>query len=157
LEIAMAAIVSGKYQLKSLHEEIDFVDRKIAHMRNIEKFGAETDRDAAVRKLTVKRESLIKTAKAMAAEGIEFKSTELPRSLRPKGEELAEEPKAEPVEAPAPAARAAQPQMGTSYAGTALDWQASIAEYIEKRKKGRTADTSASNWPTANDLAVGEQ
>ena len=80
----MAAALTHKYHLKSVHEEIDLFDRKLAHLMNFEKFESEEERATAVRKLNVKRAALVKSALQLAADGIEYKQNELPRSLRPK-------------------------------------------------------------------------
>jgi hypothetical protein len=133
----MAAVVADKYHLKSIHEEIDLFDRKLAHLEKFEKFESDADRVSAARKLTLKRETLVQTALRLAAEGVEFKPNDLPRSLRPKDAPVAveattEEPKAEHV--------AAQPSRSTRrqsspYAGTSLDWQASVRQYMQKKGK----------------------
>ena len=64
-----------------------------------ETFATEADRAAAARKLTLKRELLVKTAKRLVADGMEFSEKDLPRSMRPA------EPSAED-EIPVPAAEA---------------------------------------------------
>lgn len=137
----MAAVVADKYHLKTIHEEIDLFDRKLAHLTNFEKFDSDEARDLATHKMTTKRETLVKTARRLAAEGIEFKPNELPRSLRPRDEtgaiiETPVEPKvkAEAPEAPAPS-RSARRQSSTPYAGTSLDWQASVRQYMQKKGK----------------------
>jgi hypothetical protein len=136
----MAAVVADKYHLKSIHEEIDLVDRKLAHVLKFEKFDSEVQRETAARKLTAKRVTLIKTATRLAAEGVEFKPSELPRSLR-SAEDIAAveaeaaEPKAEGTEGESPANRSDRRQGGSKYAGAVLDWQASIARYMEKKNK----------------------
>jgi hypothetical protein len=137
----MAAVVADKYHLKSIHEEIDLVDRKLAHLLKFEKFDSEVQRETAARKLTAKRVTLIKTATRLAAEGVEFKASELPRSLRSAEDiaaveaEAAAEPKAEDTEGESPANRSDRRQGGSKYAGAVLDWQASIARYMEKKNK----------------------
>jgi hypothetical protein len=136
----MAVVVADKYHLKSIHEEIDLVDRKLAHVLKFEKFDSEVQRETAARKLTTKRGTLIKTATRLAAEGVEFKPSELPRSLR-SAEDIAAveaeaaEPKAEDTEGESPANRSDRRQGGSKYAGAVLDWQASIARYMEKKNK----------------------
>jgi hypothetical protein len=136
----MAVVVADKYHLKSIHEEIDLVDRKLAHVLKFEKFDSEVQRETAARKLTTKRVTLIKTATRLAAEGVEFKPSELPRSLR-SAEDIAAveaeaaEPKAEDTEGESPANRSDRRQGGSKYAGAVLDWQASIARYMEKKNK----------------------
>jgi hypothetical protein len=137
----MAAIVPDKYHLKSIHEEIDLFDRKLAHLNKFEKFDSDAERDLAAQKMTAKRETLVKTARRLAAEGVEFKPSELPRSLRPKDEPAAEVEA--PVETTASAEipdvaalnRSERRQSSTPYTGTSLDWQASVRQYMQK--KGR--------------------
>lgn len=82
----MAAVIADKYHLKSIHEEIALFDRKLAHLRNFEKFETDAERDLAARKMAQKRETLVQTALRLAAEGIEFKPSELPLSMREKEE-----------------------------------------------------------------------
>ncbi len=137
----MAAVVPDKYHLKSIHEEIDLFDRKLAHLTKFEKFDSDEERDLAAHKLTTKRETLVKTARRLAAEGVEFKPNELPRSLRSKDEPGAEAAPA--IEAPAtveaPEASAPQRAVGqqssSPYTGTSLDWQASVRQYMQKKGK----------------------
>lgn len=77
----MATTSEGKYQLRSLHEEIDLYDRKLTHLLKFETFASDSTRDAAAKKLRNRRELLVKTARRLAAEGVEFSSNELPRSF----------------------------------------------------------------------------
>ncbi len=77
----MAQIVENKYYLKTVHEQIGLFDRKLAHMQKYDVFATQEERDAATRKLTRKRDTLAETARRLAAEGIEFKPSELPRSF----------------------------------------------------------------------------
>jgi hypothetical protein len=72
----------SKYALKDLHEEIDLFDRKIAYCQNYEKFDTEQARAAGLHKLITKRETLVKTALAMASRGIECDPKYLPRSFK---------------------------------------------------------------------------
>lgn len=75
----MVPIVSGssRYHLKWLHEQIDYYDRKLAHL---DKFGIE-DSTTNRAKLTIKRGSFEKAARRLAAEGVEFDAKDLPRSF----------------------------------------------------------------------------
>lgn len=134
----MAAVLTHKYHLKSVHEEIDLFDRKLAHLMNFEKFDSDAARDEAVRKMNVKRAALVKSALQLAADGVEYKQNELPRSLRPK--DVA--PEAAPTPAATPDAEAVvEPpsllpkQSNGPYTGTSLDWQASVREYLKKKNK----------------------
>ena len=76
------APVQGKYFLRSLHQEIDLYDRKLAYLATYEVFASTADREGAERKLQTKRATLESTARKLAAEGVEFNQGELPRSFR---------------------------------------------------------------------------
>jgi hypothetical protein len=136
----MANIVENKYYLKTVHEEIDLFDRKLAHLSNFESFDNEADRDAATRKLNLKRDALVLTAKRLADEGIEFNQNDLPRSFRPKDAPVVEvaaeaaTPKSAEPFVPANANRSARRQ-SSPYAGTSLDWQSSVQHYMQKKAK----------------------
>ncbi len=80
----------GKYQLRSLHEEIGLFDRKLAHVSKYESFPTEAEREVAVSKLNSKRKLLVRNALQMAKDGVEFDPSELPASLR--AEETPNEP-----------------------------------------------------------------
>jgi hypothetical protein len=130
--------VESKYYLKSVHAEIDLFDRRLAHLMKYDVFETEAARAAAARKLNLKREPLVLTAKRLAAEGVEFKETELPRSFRPDGApapvaEVKEEPEAA-VNA-SPAENRSARRQGSPYAGTSLDWEKSVQHYMEKKAK----------------------
>ncbi len=79
----MALPVRDKYYLRSLHEEISLFDRKLAHLWKHETFVSEDARASAAGKLSTKREQLVRTAREIAGNGVEFKASELPRSLSP--------------------------------------------------------------------------
>jgi ATPase subunit of ABC transporter with duplicated ATPase domains len=70
-----------KYFLRSVHQEIALYDRKLAHLRKYEDFKSTADRDEAESKLITKRAALEKTARELAANGVEFNDAELPRSF----------------------------------------------------------------------------
>lgn len=136
----MAVVIPDKYHLKSIHEDIGLFDRKLAHLMNFEKFDTEAERDEAVRKMKLKRDALVQTAQRLVAEGVEFKPGDLPRSLRPAGEPdvpattAAIEQNVEAVEPPVTSHNVARGSSGP-YAGTSLDWEASVRAYMQK--KGR--------------------
>ena len=71
-----------KYFLRSLHQEIDLYDRKLAYLEKYVTFDTTADREEAEKKLVTKRASLAETAKKLAADGVEFKLADLPRSFR---------------------------------------------------------------------------
>lgn len=131
------AVVQNKYHLKSVHDEIDLFDRKLAHLMNFEKFDSDEARDEAVRKMNVKRAALVKSALQLAADGVEYKQNDLPRSLRPKdvGAEAAPTPATPEAEAPVEPPSIARKQSSGPYTGTSLDWQASVREYLKKKNK----------------------
>jgi hypothetical protein len=76
------AVPHDKYFLRSLHQEIDLYDRKIAYLDKFAQFDSAADREGAEHKLVTKRASLAETAKQLVAEGVEFNPADLPRSLR---------------------------------------------------------------------------
>lgn len=140
----MPTVPSDKYHLKTIHEQIDLYDRQIAHLLKFEKFDSDAARDQATRKLTLKRETLVQTAQRLAGEGVEFKPSELPRSLRSKEDieaaaAAAQVATPEPVQTESLASAAAglrpRSKSAAPYAGTSLDWQASVREYMEKKGK----------------------
>ncbi|HEX4006389.1 MAG TPA: hypothetical protein VHX60_09450 [Acidobacteriaceae bacterium] len=96
----MPELAQDKYQLKTLHSEIDLFDRKLAHLLRFEAFANDADRDAAARRITLKRDQLARAARQMAQNGIEFSASELPRSFRVEDEAAAVEA-AVPHEQPA--------------------------------------------------------
>lgn len=137
----MANIVENKYYLKTVHDEIDLYDRKLAHLLNFETFASEADRAAAVRKLTMKRDALAITAKRLAGDGIEFNQNDLPRSFRPKdaplavAEETQEAPAKNEESAMGGSANRSVRRQSSPYAGTSLDWQSSVQHYMQKKGK----------------------
>jgi len=83
---------TDKYFLKSLHQEIDFYDRKLAYLSKYEEFANSTDREEAEGKLLNKRAALEKTARELVAAGVEFSDADLPRSFRESDDQLDSEP-----------------------------------------------------------------
>jgi len=75
--------LSGRYQLKSIHEEIGLCDRKLAHMEKFETYASDEARASAIAKMTTKRAKLAKTAQNLTDAGVEYLPSEVPRSLRP--------------------------------------------------------------------------
>ena len=134
----MATPVQDKYYLKTLHDEIDLFDRKLAHLLKYDTFATEAERVASAGKMNAKRELLARTARQMANDGIEFKPTDLPRSFRTESVKAdgGEEPGLEADDAPVlKAAAPTKRQFPSPFAGTALDGQASIQEYKRSRLK----------------------
>lgn len=76
-----AAARRDKYFLRDLHQEIDLFDRKFAYLVH-EEFASPEDRDEAEKRLLAQRAPLEKTARELAASGVEFEDKDLPRSFR---------------------------------------------------------------------------
>ncbi len=133
----MSALLQDKYQLKSLHEEIDLFDRKLAHLLRYEEFACDADRDAAAKRMNAKRELLARAARQMVNDGIEYNASELPRSFRVAQEAGTDGLAAVAVaEEPAKPRKAARARVHPSpYAGTSLDFQKGLQEYKRKKSK----------------------
>lgn len=136
----MANIVENKYYLKTVHEEIGLFDRKLAHLLKYEVFESDEARDAAVRKLTRKRDTLVEAARRMVEEGVEFNTSDMPRSIMPEGAEVtvaepAKETAAESAPSPAAAANRTVRRQASMYAGTSLDWEQSVRNYMQSKSK----------------------
>jgi hypothetical protein len=130
----MPNTVESKYYLKSIHAEIDLFDRRLAHLLKYDVFDTDAARAAAARKLALKREPLVKTAKRLVAEGVEFKESELPRSFRPDGVPAPVETKPEPEPvAAAPTENRSSRRQGSPFAGTSLDWEKSVQQYMQNK------------------------
>jgi hypothetical protein len=71
-----------KYFLRSLHQEIDLYDRKLAYLEKHVQFASAADRKEAEKRLLAKRAPLAATARQLAADGVEFDPLEWPRSFR---------------------------------------------------------------------------
>ena len=71
-----------KYFLKSVHQEIDLYDRKLADLRKFGVFDTPEDSQQAENSFLTKRASLEKTARELTASGVEFNQEDLPRSFR---------------------------------------------------------------------------
>jgi len=129
--------IESKYHLKTLHADIDLFDRRLAHLLKYEVFATEAARAAAVRKITLKRDALVVIAKRLAAEGVEYKESELPRSFRPEGVPVPVEvkvPEPEPAAAPHnPLENRSARRQGSPYAGTSLDWEKSVQHYMQNK------------------------
>ena len=139
----MAVPTQDKYFLRSLHQEIDLFDRKLAHLLRYDDFATDAERKASASKLQVKREALARTARKLAEDGIEFKTSELPRSFR--GEEVPAEIEPQQSTTPAiedavvPAMAARSRQMPSPYAGTIFDVQADVQAYKRNRVRAQRA------------------
>ncbi len=139
----MAVIAHNKYTLKTLHDEIDLFDRKLAHMLKYESFATDAARKSSASKLQAKRDLLARTARQMAEEGIEFKPSDLPRSFR-EGEEEAVSASETPAptdtaavmpELPAGVPASMAPRSFPSpFAGTVLDGQAHVVEAYKRSR-----------------------
>lgn len=79
-----------KYFLRSLHQEIDLYDRKLAYLEKYEQFASTADRKVAEDKLLAKRATLAAKARQLAADGVEFSPSDFPRSFRASAENTAD-------------------------------------------------------------------
>ncbi len=133
----MATPAHDKYYLRTLHEEIALFDRKIAHALKYDTFPTEAERSASANKMNAKRDLLVRTAKQLASEGIEFKIAELPRSLRDPDAVAEDVPAAADATAQAAPFKSTAPvrQFPSPFAGTVLDGRASVQEYKRNRAK----------------------
>lgn len=75
-----------KYFLRELHQEISFYDRKLAYLNEHAEFASPADRADAQAKLQTKRAQLEKTARELAASGVEYEEKDLPRSFHAQDE-----------------------------------------------------------------------
>ena len=76
------ALRRDKYFLRDIHQEIDLYDRKLAYLNNFVEFASSSDREEAEKRLLAKRAPLERTARELAASGVEFEDKDLPRSFR---------------------------------------------------------------------------
>ena len=79
-----------KYFLRSLHQEIDLYDRKLAYLEKYVQVPSAADRQEAENKLIAKRALLAATARKLAADGVEFSPADFPRSFRASADAAAE-------------------------------------------------------------------
>ena len=79
------AKVQDKYYLRSVHQDIDLLDRKLTHLQKYDVFESNAERLLAEKKINSARELLVKTARRLAEEGIPFEECDLPRSFRSEG------------------------------------------------------------------------
>ena len=140
----MPTLPSGRYQLKSLHEEIALFDRKLAHLHKYETFATEAERNASAEKLSLKRNLLVKKAQQMIDEGIEFNELERPHSLRADVEKtvtvetvLEPTPDSSTIETSSVAVEA-DSQL-SPYAGTALDVRQEVESYRKSKVKRKAS------------------
>ena len=134
----MATPTHDKYFLKTLHEEIDLFDRKLAHMLKYDSFKTDAERLSATNKLNTKREQLVKTARQLVNDGIDYKPSDLPRSFRT-GDEVRElKPESSSADAAAPkAVKVTTPvrPFPSPFAGTVLDGEGTVMAYKRARLK----------------------
>jgi hypothetical protein len=139
-----AVLVKDKYYLRSLHEEISLVDRKIAHMAKYDSFPSEKARDLAAGKLRAQRDLLVRNAQLLIDSGIDYKASELPRSLRPNEPASASEAAVDGTAALAAApAEPETPAATPAYEGKFLNMREEIEAYVQKRRKPTLAVVSA--------------
>ncbi|QNI36733.1 hypothetical protein [Edaphobacter albus] len=137
----MFTVPSGKYQLKSLHEEIALFDRKLAHLQKYEAFATEAERGTAAGKLSAKRNLLVRKAQQMIDEGIEFDEVERPKSLREESDgETTGEASISAAESATWSVVALRSSSEPSpYLGTSLDSEHGLQAYKKNKAKRKTA------------------
>lgn len=128
--------VKGKYYLRSLHQEIDLYDRKLAHLLKYEAFASDKERDAAAQKLSSRRNLLVLDARQLVDEGIEYKVSEIPRSLRTP-EQLAEESSLKPADPVVMPTQLPLDNRDEAPAQTFSQLRKEIDEYVKKRRRGQ--------------------
>lgn len=79
-----------KYFLRSLHQEIDLYDRKLAYLDKNVQVAAIADCMETEGRLISKRSALAETARQLVADGVEFNPADLPRSFRTSAETSAD-------------------------------------------------------------------
>ena len=119
-----------KYYLRSLHEEIGLYDRKIAHLLKYDRFASATERDAAAAKLSSRREVLVRDARQLIGDGIEYKVSELPRSICTP-EQLVRRETVPLPEKSAPV----NPSVPHSQTIHVMDFRKEVQAYLEKRRR----------------------
>lgn len=139
----MPTPAQNKYKLKSLHEEIDLFDRKLAHLLKYESFPSDAARKSSAGKMQAKRDLLAQTARQLASEGVEFNPSELPRSFRDPNTIHAKPS----TDVPPTLASEALPDLASDgfsppaprpvashFAGTVLDGQAYVVEAYKRNR-----------------------
>lgn len=133
----MATPTHDKYYLRTVHQEIDLYDRKLAHLMKYDTFANEAERATSATKMKAKRDLLVLTARDLVSQGIEFKPSELPRSLRT-GDEINEASTMVAVEEQAPVLprpASQSRQFASPFAGGVLDGQTIMQNYKKVRAK----------------------
>lgn len=133
---------NNKCTLRSLHQEIDLLDRKLAHMARYDLSPAGPARDAVEHKLVQQREKIEKKARQMMVDGVSYIDSDLPRSFRPAtpatvlaGQSVTEKTLMSGLAAKVPGLNSRQERRHPlAFAGTSLDGDA-IAAYLRDRRK----------------------
>lgn len=150
----MATLVSSKYSLKTLHEEIGLLDRKLAHLHKYEVFASDSEREAAAAKIEHKRDLLVRQARVMVDEGIEFQTSDLPQSLRDAnaGDNTAEEAVETVAEIPQSTSTRTSVKPASPFSGTVLDSAHTLQQY--KQKKGKRAAVASQPTHAAESVSA---
>ena len=136
--------VKDKYYLRSIHEEIGLYDRKLAHLLKFDSFASDKDRDMAAGKLTSKRDLLVRDAVGLVEAGIEYKPSELPRSLRTPEQIAAESAIKAPEQRTLTTASDPHKQAAESSSSDTVPYfRKEIEEYMQKRGRARVQAPAA--------------
>ena len=137
--MATPLLPPGKYQLRSLHEEIALFDRKLSHLQNHETFSTQSERETAIEKLTAKRSLLVRKAQQMIDSGVEVTYT--PRPNVPNSiEHIASMKQQADVQPEASSSKEMAPtETFSPFAGTSLDFRLEVEAYKASRSRRRSA------------------
>lgn len=138
----MATLVFSKYSLRTLHEEIGLLDRKLAHLLKFEEFPTDGARHQAAARIEHKRELLVRSAQSMVQDGVDFQASEVPTSMRA-AEVLATDAKTEDAatltaEPAKPVARK-RVKPPSPFMGTVLDGGHALQLYKQEKEKKKPA------------------
>jgi hypothetical protein len=141
LEDSMATLVFSKYSLRTLHEEIGLLDRKLAHLLKYEEFQTDSARQQAAARIEHKRDLLVRSAQAMVEDGVEFHASEVPTSMRTEDtipiDSVAQV--AADTEAPVSVAAPKKDKPLSPFAGTVLDGGHALELYKQEKEKKKPA------------------
>ena len=153
----MATLVFSKYSLRTLHEEIGLLDRKLAHLLKFEEFPTDSARQQAAARIEHKRELLVRSAQSMVEDGVDFQASEVPPSMRAADAVTSE---ATPQEAPAAIVEPLKPMARkrvkppSPFTGTVLDGGHALELYRQEKEKKKPASPGRRTQPRDAEVAI---